>query len=110
MPNFIINFFNHFSLYVSGFQIVRDECEKVRRLKLQRMNKWFSRVSREKLTCEKATCRAHDWKMKSHARLEIFMSKANSKRTRETLCLAKSEILLYQVFTHTIYTFIIHKL
>ena len=30
MPNLIVNFFNHFSLYVCGFQIVRDECESVK--------------------------------------------------------------------------------
>ena len=41
-------------------------------LKLQRMDKWFSQVSHEKLTHERATCRAHEWKIKSHARLEVF--------------------------------------
>ena len=53
--------------------------------KLQRMNKWFSRVSREKLTRERATCRAHDWKMNSHARLEVFASVLRVRPTHERL-------------------------
>ena len=36
--------------------------------------------------------------------------KANLWWTRESFCLAKSCVLLYQVFTNTIYTLIAHKL
>ena len=49
------------------------------------MNKWISWVSHEKLTCERATCRAHDWKMKSHARLKVFASVSWVRSTREGL-------------------------
>ena len=49
------------------------------------MNKRFSQVSREKLTHEKATCRAHDWKMKSHASLEVFTSVSWGRPTHEGL-------------------------
>ncbi|XP_075669749.1 uncharacterized protein LOC142639463 [Castanea sativa] len=37
----------------------------------------------EKLTCERVTCRAHDWKLKSHARLEIFASVPWERSSRE---------------------------
>ena len=61
-------------------------------------------LSCEKLTREKATCRAHDWKMKSHASLEVFTGNVILRSTHETFYLAKNYVLLYQVFTHTIYT------
>ena len=43
------------------------------------------RVSREKLTRKRATRRAHDWKMKSHTRLEIFVSVLQVRPTHEGL-------------------------
>ena len=55
------------------------------RLKLQRMNKWFSQVSHKKLTYERSMCKAHDWKMKSHARLEVFASVSRIRPIREGL-------------------------
>ena len=73
------------SLYLFGFLIVRDKCERVWRLKLKRMNKWSSQVLREKLTHEIATCRARDWKVKSHANLEDFVSVSRERPTREIL-------------------------
>ena len=106
MPNLFVISSLIFSLYVSGFLIVRDECERVWRLKLKRMNKWISRVSREKLTCERVTCRAHDWKVKSHASLEVFASVSRERPTCEILvkhsvwqnvmfCFTKSLPILY---------------
>ena len=41
---------------------------------------------------------------------EYLASKANQRRTHKTFCLAKGYVLLYHVFTHIIYTLIIHKL
>ena len=41
---------------------------------------------------------------------ECLAGKANPQKTRKTLYLVKSYVLLYHVFTHTIYTFIAHKL
>ena len=49
------------------------------------MNKWFLQVCREKLTHERATCKPHDWKMKSHARLEVFTSVLRVRPTRKGL-------------------------
>ena len=49
------------------------------------MNKWISRVPREKPTRKRATCRAHDWKMKSHARQEIFTSVSWERPSRKVL-------------------------
>ena len=40
--------------------ILREECEKVWRLKLKMMNKWILQVPREKHSRERAMCRAHD--------------------------------------------------
>ena len=41
---------------------------------------------------------------------KYLVGKAFPRSTRETFCFAKSCVLLYQVFTHTIYTPITHKL
>ena len=71
MPNLIVILFNNFSLYLCGFLIVRDEYERVWRLKLKTKNKWISQEAREKLTHEVAMCRAHDWNAKSHDSLEF---------------------------------------
>ena len=49
------------------------------------MNKWISGVSHEKLTCERAMCRAHDWKMKSHASQEVFVSVSQEMPSSEVL-------------------------
>ena len=40
---------------------------------------------------------------------DYFIGKANPQRTHESLYLATSYVLLYQVFTHTKYTFITPK-
>ena len=87
-----------------------DECERVWRLKLKWMNKWISRVSRKKPTRERATCRAHDWKMKSHASLEVFVSVSRERPSHEILaklsvwqkvmfCFTKSLPILY-IYPH----------
>ena len=49
------------------------------------MNKWISRVSREKPIRERATYRAHNWKMKSHASLEVFASVLQERPSRKVL-------------------------
>ena len=94
--------------------IIRDECERVCRLKFKRMKKWILRVSHKKLTCEIATCREHDWKVKSDASLKDFVSVSQVRPSYEIL--AKHSVwqnvmfLFYQVFVHTIYTLITHIL
>ena len=45
------------------------------RIKVQKLNQWILRLDQSsswKATREKATCGAHDWKMKSHVRLSIL--------------------------------------
>ena len=63
------------------------------------MNKWISRVSHEKLTRKRATCRAHDWKTKSHARLEIFERVSRERPSSEVL--AKLSIWQKVIFCFT---------
>ena len=78
-----------FSLYVCGFLIVRDECERLVNTQASKDEQvdftTGTRLSREKLTRERPMCRAHDWKMKSHARLEVFASVSWVRPTREGL-------------------------
>ena len=49
------------------------------------MNKWILRVPHENLTREKATYKVYDWKMKSHARLEVFASVSWERPSCEVL-------------------------
>ena len=41
---------------------------------------------------------------------KCLTGKANLRRTHKTFCLAKSYVLLYHIFTHTIYILITYKL
>ena len=54
-------------MYVGLF--VRDECERLVKNQASKMDQCSSRLAREKGNPRKATCEAHDWKLKSHARL-----------------------------------------
>ena len=53
------------------------------------MNKWISRLAHDylarSLPVKRATYRAHNWKMKSHARLYVFVSVLQVRLTREEL-------------------------
>ena len=55
--------------------IVRDECERLVKNQVSKVEQMdFAtglRLSRKKQPAKKTTCRAHDWKMKSHARLDF---------------------------------------
>jgi len=55
--------------------IVKDECERSVRNQASKVEQVDfangSQLSREKQPAKRATCRAHDWKMKSHARLDF---------------------------------------
>ena len=56
--------------------IVRDECERLVKNQASKVEQVdFAtglRLSREKQPAKRATCRAHDWKMKSQARLDFL--------------------------------------
>ena len=67
-------------------------------------------MSRKKLPLERATCRVHDWKMESHARMEIFVSVLPERPSHEVLakhsiwkkvifCFTKSLLTLY-IYPH----------
>ena len=51
--------------------IVRDECERSVKNQVSKVELVDFVTSSREVTCEKATCGAHDWKMKSCARLSI---------------------------------------
>ena len=55
--------------------IERDECERLVKNQVSKIDQvdfmTGSRVSRDKQPAKRATCRAHDWKMKSRARLSF---------------------------------------
>ena len=90
--------------------IVRDEGERSMKNQASKVESVDFATSSREATREKATCEAHDWKMKSYARLSILATVSREGPTRESFYLAKSCILLYQVFIHIIYTLITHKL
>ena len=55
--------------------IVRDECEKSVKNQVSIVEQvdfaTGSRLSHEKQPSKRVTCRAHDWKMKSHAKMDF---------------------------------------
>ena len=98
MPNLIVISSIIFPCMYVGLT-VRDECERLVKNQVSNVDQVdFVTVSRE-ATHEKATCRAHDWKMKSHARLEIFASVSWVRPTHKRL--AKLSIWQKVVFCFT---------
>jgi len=66
------------------------------------------RSSRE-ATCEKATCEAHDWKLKSHAKLSssrVFREKGHLVKYQQNILFGKKLNCFTKFFTHTISTLI----
>ena len=69
-------------------------------------------ISRE-ATRKKATCEAHDWKLKSHTRLSIlrlFRKKGHLAKYPRNILFGKKLSYFTKFFTHTINTLITHKL
>ena len=52
--------------------IVRDECERLVKKQVSKVEQVDFTIGSREATREKATCRAHDWKMKNHARLSFL--------------------------------------
>ena len=72
----------------------------------------FATSSREAAR-EKATCGAHDWKIKNCAKLSIShlsREKGQLMKDSQKILFGKQLCLFYQFFTHTIYILIIHEL
>ena len=107
MPNLIVISSLIFSLYVSRFLIVRDECERVLRLKLKLKNKWILLEARRKLTREIATCRAHNWNVNNHDSLEFSRVSRGwgppAKYSRNILFCYFCYVVLLSIFPHYIY-------
>ena len=108
MPNLIIIIFNHiYPVFYVRFYCKGCVWEKVWRLKLLLKTKWILREdSREAirevshvqsiwLECEES------WQL-------VFASNSWVRPSRETFCFAIFSYVLHYVFTHTIYTIIIH--
>ena len=75
-------------------------------------NPWILRKACEKLSRERATWGAHDWKLKSRARLSFSqVSRGKALLARKSRNILPGGFLgeTFIPFTHTIYTLIIHK-
>ena len=98
-------------MYVSLF--VRDECERsVKNQALKDESVDFAASSREE-THEKETCGAHDWKMKSRARLSISWlshEKGQLAKYLRKFLFGKKLCCFTKFFTHTINAPITHEL
>jgi len=93
-------------MYVGLF--VRDECdERLVKNQVSKVESVDSASSSQEATREKATCRAHDRKMKSHARLSVSrVSREKGQPTKypRNILFDKKLCLLYQFFyPHYIY-------
>ena len=49
--------------------IVRDECDRLVKNQASKVEQVDFATGSQEATHKKATCRAHDWKMNSHAKL-----------------------------------------
>ena len=75
-------------MYVGLF--VRDECERLVKNQVSKKESVDFATSSWEATHEKATCGAHDWKMKSRARLSISQlsrEKAQPAKYPQKFCL-----------------------
>ena len=92
---------------------VRDECERsVKNQASKDESVQFATSSRE-ATCEKVTCEAHDWKLKSYARLlslRVFREKGYPVKYQGNILFGKKLSCFTKFFTHTINTLITHEL
>ena len=95
---------------------VRDECERLVKIQASKMNQCSSQLAREKLarrvTYENATCEAHDWKLKSHARLSslrVIHEKGYLARYSRNSLFGKKIKCFTKFSTLTINTLITHN-
>ena len=117
MPNLIVILFNLlYPVFYVVFLCKGYVWERVWRLKAKWRAKKFSRVVRKKPSCEVKyvlstwlECKEL-WQMVIASFRECLVGKAFSRDTRETFCFTNLSYLIYQDFTHTIYTHITHIL
>ena len=98
-------------MYVGLF--VRDECERSMKNQASKDELVEFATSSREVTCEKATCKAYDWKLKSHTKLSsswVFREKGHLAKNPRNSLFGKKFICFTKFFTHTIYTLITHEL
>ena len=69
-------------------------------------------TSSREATHEKATCEAHDWKLKNHARLSsswVFRETGHPAKHLQNFFFGKKLCYFTKFFTHTINTLITHE-
>ena len=92
---------------------VRDECERSVNNQASKYELVQFMTSSKEATCEKATCEAHEWKLKSHARLSssrVFREKGHPAKFLRNILFGKKLSFFTKFFTHTINTLITHEL
>ena len=98
-------------MYVGLF--VRDECERSVKNQASKDESMQFASSSWEATHKKATCEAHDWKLKSYARLWIlwvFREKGYPAKYPRNPLFGKKFICFTKFFTYTLYTLITHEL
>ena len=98
-------------MYVGFF--VRDECERLVKNQVSKDELVDFASSSQEVTHEKATCRAYDWKLMSHARLSdlrVFRKKGQLAKYLRNFLFGKKLCCFTKFFTHTINTLITHEL
>ena len=98
-------------MYVGLF--VRDECERSMKNQASKDELVEFASSLREVTCEKATCEAYDWKLKSHTKLSslwVFREKGHPTKYPQNSLFGKKIKCFTKFFTNTINTFIIHEL
>ena len=93
--------------------IVRDECERSVKNQVSKVELVDFATSSREATREKDTCGAHDWKMKSRAKLsnsQVLCKKGHLARYLQNSLFDEKKKCFTLFFTHTIYIFITHKM
>ena len=92
---------------------VRDECERSVNNQASKYELVQFTTSSKEATREKATCEAHDRKLKSHAGLSssrVFREKGHLAKFLRNILFGKKLSFFTKFFTHTINTRITHRL
>ena len=115
MPNLIVILFNLlYPVFYVAFHCKSCVWERVWRLKANWRPKKFSRVAREKPSCEVKHVLSiwleceELWQMVTIGFQECLVGKAFPRDIHKTFCFANLSYLIHQVSTHTIYTHITH--
>ena len=98
-------------MYVGLF--VRDECERSVKNQASKVESVDFATSLWEAIHEKATCRAYDRKLKSHAKLSIsWVSREKGQPVKypQNILFGKKLCCFTKFFTHTIYTLITDEL